>query len=206
MTNKKYSQYAAQFCLIAFLIIAGLQCAFGQIERYPLGLEEMAATGPANHNEGKLRWNNHDYFKTNAEKRKALNWSDYNESWDGKQFSIWGLLALSGIAHGMREAYHADPYVFEDGWNADQDGFWGSDAWKRNYHNNDPKQPHKPEYFANFGRDVWHTADEVDVFGLSLSSLGTGMRKQPWKYRAANFLIGMGIRTLFARVTYETLR
>lgn len=206
MTNKKYSHYAAQFCLIAFLIIAGLQCAFGQIERYPLGLEEMAETGPANHNEGKLRWNNNDYFKTHAEKRTALNWSDYNESWDGKQFTIWGIFAISGIAHGMREAYHSDPYVFETTWNADPDGFWGSDAWKRNYLNNDPSLPHKSELFANFGRDVWHTMDEVDVFGLSLSSLGTGMRKQPWKYRAANFIIGMGIRTLFARVTYETLR
>lgn len=159
-----------------------------------------------NNNEGGLRWNNHDYFKVHAEKRKALNWSDYNESWDGKEFSIWGIFALSGVAHGMREAYHADPYIFEDSWNANPDGFWGSDAWKRNYHNNDPKQGHKAEYFANFGRDVWHTADEVDVFGLSLSSIGTGMRKQPWKYRLANFAIGMGIRTLFARVTYETLR
>lgn len=206
MKPKQYSTIITQSCLIAAIIITLAQCTFGQIERYPVGLDEVPETGPANHDEGKFRWNNHDYFKVHAEKRKALDWSDYNDSWDGKQFSIWGIFALSGIAHGMREAYHADPYIFEDSWNANPDGFWGSDAWKRNYHNNDPKQGHKAEYFANFGRDVWHTADEVDVFGLSLSSIGTGMRKQPWKYRLANFAIGMGIRTLFARVTYETLR
>jgi hypothetical protein len=233
--KKKYSYITTQCCLIAFILIVAGQCAFGQITRYPVGLNEVndsitlssilrpkanvSTTTPpytfphsevpetkANYNEGKWRWNNHQYFKSNPQKRKALNWNDYNETFDVKQCAIWGIFALSGVAHGMREAYHADQYVFETTWNADKDGFWGSDAWKRNYHGNDPTQGHKHEYLANFGRDIWHTADEFDVFGLSLASIGTGFRKQPFKYRAANWLIGMGVRTLFARITYDTLR
>lgn len=205
MKKESFSENIAHGCLVLALVICAAQCAFSQITRYPAGLSEVPET-KANYDEGKWRWNNHQYFKSNPAKRKALNWEDYNETFDGKQCAIWGIFALSGVAHGMREAYHADPYVFETTWNADKDGFWGSDAWKRNYHGNDPTQGHKHEYLANFGRDIWHTADEFDVFGLSLASIGTGFRKQPFKYRAANWLIGMGVRTLFARITYDTLR
>lgn len=192
MSKKKaYSNFVAQFCFVTIVLLCFGKC-FGQDVAW---VSKPYKTG----------WNNAAWFQAQP-KEKFLDWQNIGMSWDGKQLTAWGALALSGVAHGMREAYHADPYIFEDSWNANPDGFWGSDAWKRNYHNNDPKQGHKAEYFANFGRDVWHTADEVDVFGLSLSSIGTGMRKQPWKYRLANFAIGMGIRTLFARVTYETLR
>lgn len=158
----------------------------------------------------RFRWNSSGYFKTDEYKlspdKKLLDWKNYNSTWDGKQFAIWSVFAISGIAHGMREAYHADPYVFETQWKVLEKSFWGSDAWIRNYNGNDVDLGHKPEWFGNIGRDFWHTADEVDVWGLSLACTLNGMRNQPKKYRWANLLAGMGIRTVCAFVTYNTLR
>lgn len=192
MKNYKQSNTIAQACLIAAMLICAVQCAISQqVEWKPKPY--------------KLGWNNYGYFKQ-APKEKFLNWQDYPLTWDGKQFATWGAFALSGIAAGVREAYHADPYIFERRWGAGETSFWGSDAWKRNYVGNDPENPHKHELLGNVGRDVWHTAHFVDTWCLVGGTFTIGLRKQPIKYRVANMALGMAARWLFQNITYETLR
>lgn len=152
-----------------------------------------------------LKWNNAASFKDQP-KPKFFNWKTYPKTLDGKQLSTWGVFVASGMMHGAREAYHAQPTVFETRFDVGSESFWGSEAWKRNYVDNDPDKAHKHEYFGNVGRDVWHT------FGFASNALlfsGTfiiGARKQPIKYRVANALLGWGARSLAASLTYNALR
>jgi len=185
MKNYNYSNTIAQGCLIAFLLIVLAQCAFGQ------------KTG--------FQWNNAKLFQAQP-KEKFLNWSSWTETWDGKQISMWAAYAISGIAHGSREAYHAEPTVFESRFGAGQTSFWGSKAWVRNYIDNNPENPHKKELIGNFGRDFWHTANIVDFVPTVTVSVIIGARKIPIKYRVANALAGVAVRTVFSFITYNSLR
>lgn len=182
MKNKNYSNTIAQACLIAAMLIAVMQCAFGQ-----------------------TAWNSARFFETQP-KERFLNWSSLPKAWDGKQITLWAAYAISGIAHGSREAYHAQPTVFETKFGAGQTSFWGSKAWVRNYVGNDPEKPHRSEYLGNFGRCFWHTANVFDFAPAITATMVIGARKTPLKYRVANVLIGVGVRTLFSMVTYEALR
>lgn len=206
MKNKSYSEITVQACLVAFMLIVGLQCAFGQVTRYQTRLTE---TPPPLHDEGKFRWNNAGYFKSaayTAKPNRLLDFSELPETWDGLQITTWVAFALSGIAHGAREAYHAEPTVFENRFGASDRSFWGSEAWVRNYEGNDPANPHKHEFFGNVGRDFWHTANMADFVPAVSCSFVIGARKQPIKYRVINLLIGIGARTLFSTVTYASMR
>lgn len=155
-------------------------------------------------------WNGSAFFNSDEYKnrtdRSFWNWKDYHRTWDGKQLVIWSLYALSGVAHGAREAYHADPEVFEKLYGVHQNHFFGSEAWIRNYHDNQVAKGHKSEAFGNIGRDFWHTADEFDIWPMGAATLSIGMRKHPRKFKLVNMVLGMGARTLFAMVTYNTLR
>ena len=191
MKNKQFSTAAAMICAIAAIIILFATCLSSQ-ESYDA-----------------FKWDRSSYFKSpeyTSQKNKFLNWSEYTMTWDGKQFATWGVLALTGIAQGMREAYHADPYVFETRWGVGSKSFWGSDAWERNYIGNNPSNPHRSEFFGNVGRDVWHTMNAVSVIPMATTVFIIGARKQPLKFRVANMLLGMGARSLFCTITYETLR
>lgn len=196
--SKKYSTAVTALCVIAMLTIFGVTACNGQTAKQ--------TPDPYGH----FRWNGSGYFKTNdylqAPDKRLFDWSSYTQTWDGKQLTIWGLFALSGVAHGIREAYHAQPNVFEKRNGVAPTSFWGSEAWKRNYQDNNPELPHKKELMGNIGRDVWHTADEFSTWPLVFGVIGTGARNHPLKYRLANGLIGMGARTLFAMLTYNTLR
>jgi len=150
-------------------------------------------------------WDNSKAFNC-APKLKALDWSTYAKTWDGKLYLTWFAYAGAGVSHGMREAYHADPYCFEKKWGVGNESFWGSDAWKRNYQNNDPDQPHKHEFIGNVGRDIWHTAGAASKVVMFSATLGIGVRKQPIKYKILNALIGYGIQSAFATLTYNSLR
>lgn len=183
MKNYNYSNTIAQGCFIAFLLIVLAQCAFGQ----------------------KLRWNNSNAFE-NQLKAKFMDWSGWSNTWDGKQITLWAAYAISGIAHGSREAYHAEPTVFESRFGAGQTSFWGSKAWVRNYIDNNPENPHKKELIGNFGRDFWHTANIVDFVPTVTVSVIIGARKIPVKYRVANVIAGVAVRTVFSFITYNSLR
>lgn len=215
MRNKSYSEIVAQGCLIMLMVMGLAQCAFGQELNAMYGVNSLYLSancdsvilGPRNNNA--LRWNNSGYFKSSEyvmKRKRALDFSDMPETWDGVTVATWVAYAISGIAHGAGEAYHADPTVFEKRFGASDRSFWGSEAWVRNYEGNDPANPHKHEFFGNVGRDFWHTANIADFVPAVSCSFIIGARKQPMKYRVINLLIGVGARTLFSTVTYASLR
>jgi len=158
----------------------------------------------------KWKWNSSKYWKSETylsePDKRFLDFGNYTVTWDGKQMTLFAVAAISGIAHGMRESYHADPYIFEKRWGVSSTSFFGSDAWKRNYYNNDPEQAHKPEWAGNFGRDVWHTFDEISLIGITAPVTMSAFRAQPKKYRVTNAIACVGVRTFFAFLTYKTLR
>ena len=189
----QFSTQVTAFCIVALFVMGLAHCATAQTVEH------------RRDKSGDLRWNNHKFFEAQP-KIKFTNWKTYPDSWDGKQFVTWGAFAVSGMMWGAREAYHADPYVFERTYDVHPESFWGSDAWKRNYKDNNPDLPHKKEYFGNVGRDVWHTFGFASNAVLLSGSFAIGARKQPVKYRVANFVAGIGIRSLFASLTYNALR
>lgn len=86
-----------------------------------------------------------------------------------------GLAGVDGLSRGLENAYHKNPHIYEQKFNADKFGFWGSESWQRNYRGNKHKNeegninPHKTEIIGNFGRDLKHTADDVSKWGGRLS-------------------------------------
>jgi hypothetical protein len=200
--------------ILAFLLLV-VSFALGQPIGSPLGTYNIKiVTAEEKHtppdNSQDFAWNNAPYFRSpdylNSPDKRFFDWSNYVTTWDGKQAAVWGLFALSGVAHGIREAYHADPYIFERRNGVAPTSFWGSDAWKRNYIDNDPDKPHKHEMYGNVGRDVWHTFNQVDLIPLGTACITMGARRHPVKYKVANTIVGIGLRVLFANITYATLR
>lgn len=194
MRNERNEMPVIIGSIIAFFLVCMCECAFGQT-----AFTKKQKPGRL------IEWNSAEFFKAQL-KARAFNWQTYPESVDGKTLLTWGLFAAAGVLHGAREAYHADPYVFERVYGVHSESFWGSDAWKRNYHGNDQAQPHKHEIFGNVGRDVWHTFGFAYTGLMFSGTFAIGVRKQPVKYRIANALIGFGARSLFASLTYNSLR
>lgn len=153
----------------------------------------------------KWEWNNAHYFNGKPQ-LKPLDWSSYGATFDKKQVVLWSLYAGAGVAFGMREAYHAEPTVFETRWGVGKKSFFGSEAWQRNYVGNTYPGRHKTEIFGNAGRDFWHTAGATSKAFMFTATFSIAIRKQPMKYKIANAVIGYGIQSLFSSMTYNALR
>lgn len=203
--KKSFAQFIAPWAFVAFLLLAvGYATCHAQTPQ-----AEKQAKKPEAWDDVylKYRWSNERFFKyPEHQPKKFLDWGSYDITWDVKQVTIWAGLFVSGMAHGAREAYHADPRIFEKNFGAQPLSWWGSEAWKLNYVDNDPQKPHKHELLGNVGRDFWHTANMVDFIPLTLCITLQSTRKQPVKYRVLNGLIGIGARTLGSMLTYNTLR
>lgn len=195
MKSKQFSTRVTAFCIIALALFVAVKCA-AQIE---------TVRGPITHPPHGIKWNQSAYFAT-APKLKALDWSTYGKTVDGKQITTWALFAGAGVAFGMREAYHAQPTVFETRWGVGRKSFWGSEAWQRNYIGNTYPGRHKSELFGNVGRDFWHTAGATSKAFMFTATFSTAVRKHPMKYKIANALIGYGLQSLFSSLTYNALR
>jgi len=116
------------------------------------------------------------------------------------------MYAAAGILHGSREAYHAEPTVFERRFNAAPLSFFGSEQWKRQYYNRDPEtRAHKPNAFNGF-RDYWHFSGASTKAIWIGGAFTLGMSKQPMKYRLIDLLIGAVITSGSASLTYNILR
>lgn len=104
----------------------------------------------------------------------------------------WGMAAGGGYVMGLREAFHADPTLFERRWGKSPTSFWGSEGWRRKYHDYDVEQGMKSQLFGNVGRDFWHTADKVQRTGLVLGiTLPMVQAKRPLRQRLFNAGISM---------------
>ncbi len=118
---------------------------------------------------------------------------------------VWGAYAVAGILHGGREAYHAQPNVFEKRLNAAPLSFLGSEQWKRNYYDRNPELPHKPNIW-NPIRDYHHFSGAATKAIWIGGAFTIGMSKQPLKYRLIDLLIGAVITSGSASLTYNILR
>lgn len=143
--------------------------------------------------------------KTETPKLKWYDFSTYKFKGGGKRV-VWGAYFLAGVFHGGREAYHAQPNVFEKRLNAAPLSFWGSEQWKRQYFDRDPEtQAHKPNALNGF-RDYWHFSGASTKAIWIGGAFTIGMSKQPLKYRLIDLLIGAVITSGSASLTYNILR
>lgn len=136
---------------------------------------------------------------------KWYDFSTYRFKGDGKR-AVWIGYAVAGILHGGREAYHAEPTVFEKRFNAAPLSFWGSEQWKRQYFNRDPEtQAHKPNALNGF-RDYWHFSGASTKYILIGGAFTIGASKQPTKYKIIDTLIAFAGFSATASLTYTLLR
>lgn len=135
---------------------------------------------------------------------KWYDFSTYKFKGGGKR-AVWIGYAVAGILHGGREAYHAQPNVFEKRFNAAPLSFWGSEQWKRNYYDRNPELPHKPNIW-NPIRDYYHFSGAATKAIWIGGAFTIGMSKQPLKYRLIDLLIGAVITSGSASLTYNILR
>ena len=142
--------------------------------------------------------------KTETPKLKWYDFSTYKFKGGGKR-AVWIGYAVSGILHGGREAYHAQPNVFEKRLNAAPLSFLGSEQWKRNYYDRNPELPHKPNIW-NPIRDYYHFSGAATKAIWIGGAFTIGMSKQPLKYRLIDLLIGAVITSGSASLTYNILR
>lgn len=140
----------------------------------------------------------------------AISQTRYRLTW--AKFGLWAANAGAGAIMGGREAYHADPTVFERKFGAKPLGFFGSRQWERNYHGNSYlnsggfKNPHKTEIFGNFGRDYWHTSRYVYTATYVGTAFTMGCSKQPLKHKVLDLLIQSCVFSLSASLSYQILR
>lgn len=123
----------------------------------------------------------------------------------GWDVAAWGLDAISGVLWGAREAYHADPRIFETQFGVKPDSFFGSQAWARNYNEGGG---HK-QNFGNTFRDVHHFAGTGSVIFYGTATVTIclqGGRAGNWKSKVAKAAIGFGIRAGAGALTYKALR
>lgn len=191
--KKQFSETVCAWCIIFTMVTLFLECATAQT------VETRRDKNSA------WKWNNAAWFEGKP-KEKFFDWGGYGETNDKKQYLIWAAFAGAGVMWGCREAYHADPYIFEKRRGVGSESFWGSDAWKRNYVGNDPDNRHKHEWLGNFGRDVHHTFGFGSKAVLFTSTFAIGARKHPIKYRVLNAVIGWAIHSAAANVAYNALR
>ena len=136
---------------------------------------------------------------------KWYDFSTYKFKGGGKR-AVWIGYAVAGILHGGREAYHAQPNVFEKAFNAAPLSFWGSEQWKRQYYNRDPgTQAHKQNALNGF-RDYWHFSGASTKYILIGGAFTIGMSKQPTKYKIIDTLIAFAGFSVSASLTYTLLR
>ena len=138
---------------------------------------------------------------------KPLKWYSfrtYRFKGEGKRV-VWISYFAAGVLHGGREAYHAEPTVFEKRFNAAPLSFFGSEQWKRQYYNRDPENGHKPEIW-NSARDYYHFSHLASSTIWIGGAFTIGMSKQPMKYKLLDLLIGTLITSGSASLTYSILR
>ena len=141
---------------------------------------------------------------SSPEKMKWYDFSTYKFKGEGKR-AVWVSYAVAGILHGGREAYHAEPTVFEKRFGVSSTSWFGSEQWRRNYVDLDPSKKHKPNAFNTF-RDYYHFSSTAHTTILVSGAVLIGTSKQPIKYKVVDALIAIGLRSAAASLTYNMLR
>jgi len=82
------------------------------------------------------------------------------------------LALFAGSLHGGREAFHADPHIFEKRFGVKDISFFGSLSWLRKYPGFD--QTRKEREFYTAFRDFWHMAGWMGKWWLIASAMLAG--------------------------------
>jgi hypothetical protein len=111
------------------------------------------------------RYNPHvEKFEHN---KVGLNW------WDAGALVLG---TVSAVGRGTMNALRKDQGSLQRYLGVGDYDFGGKNDWERNYENNRYKNEdgsynaHKSEIIGNFGRDAWHTADEMSKWGDRVGS------------------------------------
>lgn len=134
----------------------------------------------------------------------------YRITW--KKVAVWSISAVGGSLLGGREAFHADPTVFERNFGAKPLSFLGSRQWELNYHGNSYlnssgfRNPHKTEIIGNFGRDYWHTSRYLYTAAYVGGAFIIGNSKVSTKHKLLDLLIQSAVFSVSSTVTYRILR
>lgn len=140
-----------------------------------------------------------------AQPLKWYDFSTYKFRGGGKRAVLISYV-VAGMLHGGREAYHAEPTVFEKRFNAAPQSFFGSEQWKRQYYNRDPEtQAHKQNALNGF-RDYWHFSGASTKYILIGGAFTIGASEQPTKYKIIDTLIAFAGFSATASLTYTLLR
>jgi len=191
----------AAICILLFLILClslNAQACFG-IDDTPNDKDYLAVQPLTTQEKQALRL---------YQSERPLKWYDFSTyQFKGhKKQWVWGAYAVAGILHGGREAYHAEPTVFERRFNAAPLSFFGSEQWKRQYYKRDPEtQAHKQNALNGF-RDYWHFSGASTKYILIGGAFTIGMSKQPTKYKIIDTLIAFAGFSVSASLTYTLLR
>lgn len=148
------------------------------------------------------------YIAVVSSTEKPFAWYDFStyKFKGGGKRAVWIAYAAAGILHGGREAYHAEPTVFETRFGVAKQSFFGSEQWKRQYYNRDPENmPHKPNAWNGL-RDYWHFSGATTKYILIGGAFTIGASKQPVKYRIIDTLIAFAGFSASASLTYNLLR
>lgn len=125
--------------------------------------------------------------------------------------ATWVGFGIAGATWGAREAYHADPTVFEEKWGVDEYSFFGSKAWERQYTGNryynaaGGINPHKTEWGNTF-RDFWHFSGASSRVLWLGGTFTIGAGKQPLKHKLLDLGIGLVCSSVSGFATYQYLR
>lgn len=127
-----------------------------------------------------------------------------------KDFAGYSCFVLAGIANGGREAYHAEPTIFENRFGAGKTSWFGSESWRRKYKGLEPANGEA--YWLSTSlfvapSDYFHSMGTVRNAGiLSGSFIMLWNRKESkWK-QAAKFGIGVLAYGVSSSLTYNFLR
>lgn len=119
----------------------------------------------------------------------------------------WGLCFLGGFTHGLREAYHAEPGIFERRFGAKPDGYFGSQSWKRKYHDYDGGNAVERSVLYTPVSDFWHVSAWLEK-GYLMS--GTVVVFIGERRRLKHYLLDFGISFVAASagsaMSYGALR
>lgn len=114
---------------------------------------------------------------------------------------IWGsaLCFAGGFLHGMRERYHADPYIFEKVFNFDPNGFYGHNSWKRKYKLKDDgtRDLNKEEKWRTSFSDFWHVSD---IGRKGLMTAGTIVMVVGENKKWTGYLVDFGLSFMSASI------
>ena len=116
----------------------------------------------------------------------------------------------AGVLHGGREAYHADPNVFEKHWGVGSNSFFGSASWTRKYYTNSNGALVEKPLFGTTFSDFWHSSQFVGrglVIGGTLTySLYKPSSPKKWYHTAIIAAGSFAAYTAGAAITYNLLR